>query len=740
MTSDLGPLLGRHPFVGRQEEVAALNAATANPAVRIICVHGDRGAGKTTLASQLFYHHRDSGAVFDATRYLSAHGKIADVLVDEIHRMVSSISARRSYVPSELPGLLRETIEAQSGDQLLFVDNVESDVIVSDLLAQCLHVLATTTRRCTLLLTSRDPLPEAPADEAGGRRNVHLEGIRETAAVLSILGDSLRFSHTPQELVRMADTIGRLPQRLLYCRWAQPTDIQAFAQRFAEQQQPLSIEALRQVLGRLTNPLPLLACGVLRGTDINTGLLAWLTESVSDGTGAPFAGLLEELLGHRLVAPLAGAPDGVRIHPDTHVDLTRLCEERGKGWLRRCHRAAWEYFRARCADIPDDLTAVGELVHHGLALGEFDDAYGTVFDDNRVERWRRRALSIRIEPILEELRTASRQDSVIATQQRRADISVELAHVASDLGRPNLCLEHLIAAQQELDGLARTDALNTALRQLWTQMAISHANLGDTARCIHYYRMVIASDPVVMEMQTALCMGYLGYEYCDFENFGEANRWSQRALDSCSFERSPQVYSKNLGNRGLVLYYEGRLAAASTCLNQAVELVSSVTSPAHDVREHGRALSHLAMVELAQGHPADAVIRRLRHSLELARQAGDARRTALTEGRLGIVAGRIGAFDRAENSLHHAIVSHSLVGDIRNMIFELLALLSIRHRRAFGTFGATLPDLERAAPGIHPELARLIGSSISSPDKHYLVEFWLNRQQPRLFGPARTRQ
>jgi tetratricopeptide (TPR) repeat protein len=739
VSTDPGPVPGRNLFVGRTDEVAALNAAAADPAIRIISVHGARGAGKTTLASQLFYYHRDTAGVFDTTSYLSALGKTEEVLLDELYHTIGA-SSQRSYTPSELPGLLQAEIDAQPTDRLTFIDNVEADVIAGPLFGQCLQMVTRTKNRCVLLLTSRDPLPDAAVGDSGSRRGVRLEGIRETGAILSILGDALRYRHSTQDLVRMADTIGRLPQRLLYCRWAQPSDIATFAQRFAEQQQPLSMEALRQVLSRLSDPLPLLACGVLRGTDIDERLLAWLAQSLGTHSDAGREILLAEMLGHRLVAPVAGTTDGIRIHPDTHVDLMRLCEERGKPWVRACHRAAWEYYRARCADNPDDLSAVGELVHHGLALGEFDQAYRSLFGDGRVERWRQQALSIRVEPILQELRNVSRLNSVVATQERRAAISVALAHVSSDLGRPTICLEHLTAALQDLDGVPRTDAVNQTLRRLWTQMAISHANLGDTARCIEYYRRVINSDGLVLDVQTALCMGYLGYEYCDFENFELANRWTQKALDSCSFERSPQVFSKNLSNRGLVLYFEGQIPTAAACLRQAVDLVGSPTSPAYDIREHGRSMSHYAMVELAQGSPADAVKDLLERSLALTVQAGDARRTALTEGRMGIVAGKVGEFDRSEQLLRRAIMSHSSVGDLRNMIFELLALLSIRHCRWYGTFGETIGDLERAARNIDRQLAGLIGSSISSPDKRYLVDFWLHRQHPRLFANTKARR
>ncbi len=730
------PIGGRNLFVGREQEIAALNAAAGDPAVRVICVHGDRGAGKTTIASQIFYHHRDNADVFDWTGYLSAHGTSEQVLLDELLHALSA-SPQRSHTPGELPGLLHAEIEARPGDRLMFLDNVEDAVVRGELFGECLRMLGRTKNRCVLLLTSRTALPDG-AGERGTRRDVRIGGIRETAAVLSILGEALRYRHSPHELLQMADTIGRLPQRLLYCRWAQPDDVHAFARRFAAQQQPLSMEALRQVLGRLSDPEPLLACGVLRGTDIDKRLLTWLAATLGSRPDVPVDAFLEELFGHRLLAPVAGGGDAdvVRIHPDTHVDLMRLCEQRGSGWVRTCHRAAWEYYRSGCADNPDDVSAVGEFVHHGLALGQFDEAYASVFGARSVERWRQKALSIRIEPILEELRNVSRIDRVVATQQRRANIALALAHVSSDLGRPRLCLDHLGAALRDLDGVPHTESVKRTLRELWMQMAVSHANVGDTARCIEYYQRVIGSDPLVMETQTALCMGYLGYEYCDFENFAAAHRWTQRALDSCSRERSSEVFSKNLGNRGLVLYFEGDVNAASAHLRQAVALVSDSRSPAHDIREQGRAMSHYAMVELARGVPIDVVDELLERSLALTEQAGDARRIALTSGRMGVVAGVSGDFDRAELLLGRAILSHHGVGDIRNMIFELLALLSIRHVRMFGTYGRTLADLERAAQDLDSRLVALLKMSIMQPDRTYLVDFWLRRHHPRLFTRA----
>jgi tetratricopeptide (TPR) repeat protein len=734
MTNSRGPISGRVPFVGREQEIAELRTATNESSVRIISIYGVRGAGKTTTASQIFYHHRDAGNVFDSAVYLSAHETTEQVLLDELYHMVSR-APKRSYAPAELTALLQIEIEAQAIDRLVFVDNVEDDVVAGEMFGEFLQMLAKTRNRCVLLLTSRIRLPEGIG--GAGRREIELAAIREPAAVLNIIGDSMRYRHSQGDLLQMADVMGRLPQRLLYCRWAQPDDIQAFARRFAEQQQPLSMEALRLVLGRVSDPRPLLACGVLRGTDIGKDLLSWLAEQLSDITDEGFGALLDELLGHRLLSPVAGSSNDVRIHPDTHVDLTRLCEQRGTAWMRACHRAAWNYYRRRCADNPDDVSSVGELVHHGLALGDFDSAYAAIFQDNKVERWRQQALSIRVEPMLEELRSVGRLSNVITTQERRASIAVALAHIASDLGRPKLCLEHLTAAQQYLDGIPRTDAVERTLRDLWTQTAISNANLGNTAQCIEYYRRVIDSDGLVLESQTALCMGYLGYEYCDFENFTAARHWTQKALDSCPRDRSSQVFSKNLSNRGLVLYYEGAVNEAAAHLRQAVELVGDPGSDAYDIREQARALSHFAMVELARGRTPAEVDRLLQQSLALTKHAGDVRRIALTEGRSGIVAAAAGDLAQAEELLHGAVLAHYKVGDLRNMIFELLALLAVRHIRMYGSRGRTVNDLERATHGIASDLARLISVSIAQPDKRYLVGFWLRRQYPRLFRELR---
>ncbi len=733
MTNSRGPISGRVPFVGREQEIARLHTATSDASVRIISIYGVRGAGKTTTASQIFYHHRDAGTVFDSTIYLSAHGTTEQVLLDELYHMVSA-APKLSYAPAELTALLQIEIEAQTMDRLVFVDNVEDDVVEGELFGEFLQMLSKTHSRCVLLLTSRVRLPGGI--DAGSLCEIQLAAMREPAAVLNILGDSMRYRHPPGELLRMADVVGRLPQRLLYCRWAQPDDIQAFAQRFAQQQQPLSMEALRLVLGRVSDPRPLLACGLLRGTDIDKHLLSWLAQQLSGITGAGFDALLDELLEHRLLAEVAGSND-VRIHPDTHVDLTRLCEQRGAAWMRTCHRVARSYYRRRCADNPADISSVGELVHHGLALGDFDSAYAAIFQDNQVERWRQQALSIRVEPMLEELRSVGGLNTVITTQERRASIAIALAHISSDLGRPKLCLEHLTAAQQYLDGIPRTAAVERTLRDLWTQTAISNANLGNTAQCIDYYQRVIDSDDLVLETQTALCMGYLGYEYCDFEDFSAARHWTQKALDSCPRDRSPRAFSKNLSNRGLVLYFEGAVNEAAAHLRQAVELVGDPGSEAYDIREQARALSHLAMAELARGRPPAEVDGLLQQSLALTKQAGDVRRMALTEGRLGIVAAAVGDFAAAEQLLRGAVLAHHKVGDLRNMIFELLALLAVRHIRIYRSRGRTMNDLERATHGIASDLARLISVSIAQPDKRYLVGFWLRRQYPRLFRELR---
>jgi tetratricopeptide (TPR) repeat protein len=368
-----------------------------------------------------------------------------------------------------------------------------------------------------------------------------------------------------------------------------------------------------------------------------------------------------------------------------------------------------------------------------MAIGDLNAAFEEVMRPDAIERWRNQGRSLRLEPVLGQIVDAFRASRY--TQVQQAQVLIAMAHVASDLGRPRMCLDHLTRALHFLDGVRRTPQTDVVLRSAWMQTAISHANLGHTSECIEFYLKVIRSDTQVAEVQTALCMGYLGYEYCDLQDFRTASAWVARALQACPLERDAAAFAKNLCNRGIVHFYLGDLDDARKDMEAALRLVGQSASPAADMREHGRVLSYLALVYLAQRRVSpEAVEELLTQSLALTRKGGDARRTAVTTARLGLVARRRGDISRAIDLTQSAIRAHRALGDNRNMTFELLDLAVMRHLSQGGNPASAISDILAATVGdmpddISPAAASLAGMS----EQGYLVELWSRCYRPLNF-------
>ncbi len=739
MTGSFAPLTPRSGagFVGREAELETLNHAIDNEATRIICLSGERGAGKTALATQIFRRHRDYDVEFEETHYIPGHGRNAEALLDDLYRKALPSPTTKTS-PDDLPGLITDCVSTAGSRNLFFIDNVEEATSHSRLFGKLVKAWAGSTARSVLMITTRrSPLETRQTLLSNSYLHLAVSGLREPSAVLALVGDSLRYRYSAERLLGVSDRLGDLPQRLLYLRWTQPNDIEGFPERFSAHSDLASVDALRRVLTLVPGSAVLLCLGLFRATEYTEDLLRflwrhWQGEAKSQWR---FSDFLSTAIEHRVFTDLTTHQTQYRLHPDVHLDLRRLAEEQSRGWLRAIHRQAVDYFASVVRTSEDDLSALTDYVHHSLASGGFNEAYRTVMDTDAFDRWRNMGLSLKLQPCVEQLNEITKTTPIFS-QLQRAQISLGLSHIASDLGRPTLCLEHLGHALVELDGVVREPEVETVLRKTWMQMAISHANLGHVSECIDYYSQVIASDRTVSDPQTALCMGYLGYEYCDLREFVLADSWTKRALQDCSVDRNTAVFAKNLCNRGLVMFYQGAVDQAEAHIEHAIRLVSEPSSPAADVREHGRALSHLAVVHLAQqDRDLDLIEGMLVKSIALTRTSGDARRTALSIGRLGLVAVARGDGPRAVSLVGKAIRVHKSLGDTRNMILELLNLVTIVALQN----GLTLPpDVWKALRTVNqadvPSDIKAIANHFSPRSPHaYLTDFWLECHMPRYF-------
>jgi tetratricopeptide (TPR) repeat protein len=313
-------------------------------------------------------------------------------------------------------------------------------------------------------------------------------------------------------------------------------------------------------------------------------------------------------------------------------------------------------------------------------------------DDDLIEGWRRSGRSVQAAGIIDELWDEVERRRADFTGIERAELLLKRAHVASDMGQPRVCIGFLESALRELAG---TDDEQMALhRAVWTQLAISHANLGEIESCIQYYTRVIDADQAVADPRTALAMGYLAYEYCDVGRVPEAQKWIALALAKCPRSREVSIFAKNLCNQGLVRFFALDLPGAAVSFDEAINLVSDPGGDGFDVREHGRVLAHRGMVMLAtaRNNPAHALAS-LEEAQDLNERAGDRRRVYISMGRRGIAHARLGDLETASRLLTRAAEAHQRLGDTRNLALEALALMALPKLYPDSQDLPTLPSL-----------------------------------------------
>jgi len=678
--------------MGRDDEIAALTRGIRVGA-RIVVVRGPRGVGKTTLASEtyrFFHEHEMSMNFVDAT--IGHERQLASLLIDFLHAVGGHPAGLTT--PASIVSELTTAAEALDGPGLYYIDNLEPAIFHSDEFGEVCRAWLAASHEVCLMVTVRSDPPHKPSPLTAeqGMLDLILDGLTDPRAQLSLIGEELRRIHPKQALLEIAKTLEGNPQLLLGLRWSKsdPEDYVRSVQRedrIWETQSSFASWLSDSGLDDLC-----LAIGLMRAIEYDAALLEWLWPRVRDSAnGAPYDDAIAVLLREQVLS-LAVRPGTLRVHPWVHRDLALLAESRARRWAQRVHDAAATYFSS--ALDATEVGAASEYVYHALRAGRSREVWERLVDDDHIEGWRRSGRSVQAAGIVDELRDEVTRRRADFSGNERAELLVKRAHVASDMGQPRPCIGFLESALQELAG---TDDEQMALhRAVWTQLAISHANLGEIEPCIQYYTRVIDADQAVADSRTALAMGYLAYEYCDVGRINEAQRLIDLALSRCPRSREVSIFAKNLCNQGLVRFFARDLPGAAVSFDEAINLVSDPDGDGFDVREHGRVLAHRGMVKLAtaRNDPADALAS-LKEAQALNERAGDRRRVYISMGRRGIAHARLGDLETASWLLARAAEAHQRLGDTRNLALEALALMALPKLYADSKDLPPLPPLVR---------------------------------------------
>lgn len=661
-------------------------------------VRGPRGVGKTTLASEAYRDFHELEMTMDFVASTIGHERqLASILIDFLHAIGGHPAGLTT--PAAIVNELTTAAEALDGPGLYYIDNLEPAIFYSDEFGEVCRAWLAASHEVCLMVTVRSDPPHQPSPLAAESDilELNLDGLTDQRAQLSLLGEELRRVHPERDLLGIAKALEGNPQLLLGLRWSKsdPNDYVTSVMRddrIWETQSSFATWLSHSGLDDLC-----LAIGLMRAIEYDAALLEWLWPRVQGSAeGAPYDNAIAVLLREQVLSP-AVRPDTLRVHPWVHRDLALLAESRPRRWAQRVHDAAADYFSV--ALNASEVGAASEYAYHALRAGRSREVWGRLVDDDLIEGWRRSGRSVQAAGIIDELWDEVERRRTDFSGIERAELLVKRAHVASDMGQPRVCIGFLESALRELAG---SDDEEMALhRAVWTQLAISHANLGEIESCIQYYSRVIDADRAVADSRTALAMGYLAYEYCDVGKITEAETWIDLALAKCPRIREVSIFAKNLCNQGLVRFFGRDLQGAIVSFDEAIDLVSEPGGDGFDVREHGRVLAHRGMVMLAtaRNNPADALTS-LVEAQALNERAGDRRRVYISMGRRGVAHARLGDLETASRLLTRAAEAHHRLGDTRNLALEALALM---------TLAELYPDSQELPP--LPPLVRQLSSA-----------------------------
>jgi len=719
---------------GRQTELAELRRVLRSASEKVLFITGEPGVGKTTLANLAFTESSQSGVEYDSYHPVPAYGRNWDALLDDIFRCFPL--DREALLRPE--AMARGIIDAATKRScLLFVDNVERDVIVSDGFRQFLDSWTKADHHSTLMLTMR----EDQALIEGYGCTLPLEGLQERAAILAILGDVLRERFADDVLLDAAAKLRNIPQKLLYLSWQQPTTPVELAEAVEMLSRATDVKPVREVLRRIGQPTDhFQALGLFRRIEVDHDLLRFLWDELVGDSANRYGKVVARLLELKILIEGITETNRYRVHPDVHLDLRRMSEARGAKWLRRVHSAAAKFYGACIPqdfrqDHPD-LPALDDYTYHTLALRDYETAYAAVFHTSGLDQLHNRGLALQLEPILQQLRGAATHFSAI----EQATLLIELSQTYSDLSRHYRCLEYLREALDKVNREPESPEIAQLQRDAYRLLAISSADLGNTNDTIDYYAAAVDLDQDAEDPRTALCMGYLGYNHCELMKFEEAYAWTEKALHYCPDTRDAGIHAKNVCNRALVLFYSGKVPAARTHFELALKRAGNPESPAYDIRENGRILMYLGMVYLSQADvPIEWAEQTLQRALELTQKAGDARRRAISQGLLGVVEYHKQNYGNAQQHLREAIASHRELCDFKNLIIELLNLCMVSRGSTSEREPANVHELIQSASELLPreilaELDELLQQALNDRLYQHFLEFWFQCIRPRIFA------
>ena len=317
-------------FIGRKEELQELSQYLEDEKVRVICLHGETGVGKTAIAN-VFVENCESKRFLSKEKHSAfRHGLMVSPLnngSDELlDWFVSSLAlkivddASRNATRHELVGGILDKIS--KFNTLLLLDNVEDldKVWLSEFVSSWLD----TSGSSLLLLTTIEPNAFSSISDSGFV-NCHIVGFKDDdeESILTLLGGDLRSRLDKEILLETSRKLKNHPQKLLYLRWLDPeaSGIDNLVKAIQEQKE-LELDKIQQ---RIDGPLThFFALGRNRTIEIDEKLFAWLWDNLGNGLASTYIDIRNQLIREAILTKFGNDEErGFRINPGIHIQLEK---------------------------------------------------------------------------------------------------------------------------------------------------------------------------------------------------------------------------------------------------------------------------------------------------------------------------------------------------------------------------------------------------------------------------------
>lgn len=405
------------PFYGRGKEIKELkkiifqeqSSNDHEGPINVICITGESGIGKTTLAYHIFNkndktsnnkdNQKNNGKDYKKKIAINAYMK-----PNWINELCSKLLLEAYPKMATAEELQNAAINAVSEvKSLVLVDNVDGldnggEIKISRFIEEWLDKISNST----LILTSREPPFNGENPKC---KNYCLKGLNNEA-IKKIIGEDLYKLIGKKDLPKVFKKLKTI-QKLLYLKWRSPTDKEKLNNCIRDltcKKDPEKIEkTIEQTIRERPYPIThFLALGRIRNLEFDETLLSYLWDCLGGGSAEVYVRTLKKLFEDQLLT-LVKKEDRFlfRLNAEIHMRLQKaLTSHIGSDNLGYVDYFISRYFldnflrldkkpseEMHLAEQSEKMRSIEQYVYHSLLIENFDDAYSFVIQSNRIDEF-----------------------------------------------------------------------------------------------------------------------------------------------------------------------------------------------------------------------------------------------------------------------------------------------------------------------------------------------------------------